>query len=99
MAQKVYKVFLAKMSEAWHQLSQEEQEDLMAKVLEAREKAGGKGMLLCNSAWSSEQWPFFGVEEFPDVEAVQRHTELLEAFNWSRYVDSMTVLGTEWVQS
>ena len=99
MAQKVYKLFLGKMSEAWHQLSQEEQEGLLARVFEAREQAGGKAMLLCNSAWSSEQWPFFGIEEFPDTAAVQRFTELLEEFNWGRYVDSMTLLGTEWPSS
>ena len=99
MAQKVYKLFLGKWSEAWHQLSQEEQESLLAKVLAAVEKAGGKGMIVCDSAWSSEQWPFFGIEEFPDTESVQKHTALLQELNWSRYVDSMTLLGTEMDQS
>ncbi len=35
MAQPVYKLFLGKMSEAWHQLSQEEQSNLLTKVNEA----------------------------------------------------------------
>ena len=96
MAKAVYKLFLARPTEAWHQLSQQEQEDLFAKVNKALEDVGGTRTILCNSAWSSERWTFFGVEEFPSIEAQQRHTELLSEFNWGRYLDSLTVLGTEW---
>jgi len=96
MTQTVYKVFLGKMSEAWHQLSQEEQEGLMAKIDDVLEKVGGKRIVVCNSGWSSERWPFFGVEEFPDIDAVLRHSELLDELNWGRYLESLTVLGTEW---
>ena len=95
MAQPIYKVFLAKSSEAWHQLSPDEQKNLLARVGEALEKVGGKSVVTCNSGWCSEQWPFWGVEQFPDIEAVQKHATLLEGLNWFRYVESMTVLGTE----
>ena len=99
MAQSIYKAFLAEPLEAWYQLSQEEQASLLAKDNAAREKAGGKTVVLCNSSWSSEQWQFFGVEEFPDIEAIQKHTALLNELNWFRYFESMTVLGTEWQPS
>lgn len=92
----IYKLFRARFTEAWHQLSQEEQESLTAKVIEAVEKAGGKSLVLCDSMWASEEWHYFGVEEFPDIEAVQRHAELLNELNWLRYVESSTVLGTKW---
>lgn len=46
--------------------------------------------------WSAEQWALFGVEEFPDIEAVQRHTELLFALEWSRYMKGVSMLGTQW---
>ena len=95
----IYKVFLGKPTEAWYQLSQEEQNSLMAKVGEALEKAGGKPVVLCDCSWSAEQWQFFGVEMYPDIEAVQKATELQNEFNWLRYVDSMAVLGTEWPTS
>jgi hypothetical protein len=77
-------------------LSKEEQESLLTKVSEAREKAGGKLVIFCNSSWASENWQYFGVEEFPDIEAVQKHTELLNELNLMMYVDSSSVLGTEW---
>jgi len=95
MAQAIYHLFLVKPNEAWHQLSREEQDNLFAKVNEARAQVGGKEILTCNSGWASEQWPFWGVEQFPDIEAVQKHHELLSAFNWFRYGESMTLLGTE----
>jgi len=38
----------------------------------------------------------FGVEEFPDIEAVQKLAEMHDELNWHRYVEVMSVLGTEW---
>jgi hypothetical protein len=42
MAGSIYKAWWGKLTAAWYQLSKEEQESLLAKVSEAREKAGGK---------------------------------------------------------
>ena len=95
MGKPIYKVFLGRPTEAMYQLSQEEQNSLMAKVSETLEKVGGKPVVVCDSSWASEQWLFFGVEVYPDIEAVQKSTELLNELNWFRYVESITVLGTE----
>ncbi len=95
MAKPIYKLFLGRLTEAWYQLSQEEQNSLFAKDAEALEKVGGKSVLVCDSSWASEQWPFFGVEVYPDIEAVQKYAELQNELNWFRYMESMTVLGTE----
>lgn len=51
-------------------------------------------MLICNSAWNSEQWLYWGVEEFPSIEAVQEFARCLMDLNWFRYVDSEILLGT-----
>jgi hypothetical protein len=96
MAGSIYKVFLLKSTEAWYQLSEEEQTSLLAKVNEALEKVGGKTVVLCNSSWSSEQFQFFGVEEFPNIEAIQKQSALHNELNWLRYIESVSVLGTEW---
>jgi hypothetical protein len=40
-------------------------------------------------------WSAFGVEAFPDIEAVQKYTALLNEFNWFRYSESITLLGSE----
>ena len=99
MAGPIYKLFLVKPEEAWYPLSEEEQADLFAKVAASLEKAGGKTVISCDTSWSSEQWPFFGVEEYPDIEAVQKHAEELQKLNWFRYCESMTFLGTKWEAS
>jgi hypothetical protein len=93
----VYKLWQGRFTEAWHQLPEEEQQRLLARVQQALNTAGGKALVICSAAWSNERWPFFGVEEFPDLEAVQRHTQILIDLNWARYIESRTTLGTQFV--
>ena len=94
MAQPVYKLWLFRFTEAWYQLSPEEQQRLLARDEEALAQVGGRSVITCACAWAGEQWQVFGVEEFPDIEAVQQHSQLLAALNWYRYTESMTTLGT-----
>ena len=95
MGQPIYKFFVARFSEAWYQLSQAEQESFEVKLDDALEKVGAKKLLLCDTNWSSDQWAFAGIEEFPNIEAVQNYTVFLNEFNWFRYVESMNILGTK----
>ena len=99
MAGPIYKLFLVKFKEAWYQLSEEERSSLVARRREASQKVGAKGILLCASTWSNEQWTAFGVQEFPDIEAVQKLSALHQELEWFRYVESFTILGTEWPSS
>lgn len=94
MAQPIYKLFQARFTEAWHQLPEEEQRRLLTQVDEALAQVGAKRVVLCESAWANEQWAGFGVEEFPDIEAVQQYSQLLTKLNWYRYLESITTLGT-----
>jgi hypothetical protein len=93
MAEPIYKLFMGRFLEAWYQLSQEEQNSLVAKLNEALEKVGGKRPILCDSSWSSDQWLFGGIEEFPNIEAVQKYSAALKELNWFRYCG--VVLGTK----
>lgn len=95
MSGPIYKLFLFRNTEAYYQASEEERNEFLGKLKTAFEKAGGKRLVTCNSSWSSEQWPVFGVEMFPDIEAVQQYSEALNELNMPRYVESMSVLGTE----
>jgi hypothetical protein len=87
-------LFQARWTEAWYQLSNEEQQQMLARVGGVLEQVGGKTTLMCNSAWANEEFLFFGVEEYPDIEAAQRHAALLADLNWYRYVESKSMLGT-----
>jgi hypothetical protein len=91
----IYKFWQAKFTEAWYQLSTEERNQRLAKVGAVLEQVGGKALIICDSSWSNEQWRAFGVEEFPDIEAVQKHTQLLNELEWDRYLDGPSTLGTK----
>ena len=90
----IYKTFRVGGKEAWYQLSKEQQDTMFAKVEEARKSVGGKALMICDSSWNSERWLFWGVEEFPSLEAVQEFTRCLTELNWFRYVESDILLGT-----
>lgn len=97
MSQKIYKMFRTKSArEAWYQLSEEEQKELLAKVNNALEQVGGKRIVMCAATWANDSLIGFGVEEFPDIDAIQRHMQLLMELNLFRYFDSESTLGTEW---
>jgi hypothetical protein len=99
MAGPIYKLWMFKYTEAFHQLSEEEQKGMVAKLQAAYEKVGGKQTIACVSRWSTERWQAFGLDEFPDIEAVQKFQELLDEYDHFRYVESVSMLGTKWEPS
>ncbi len=99
MAGTIYKVWFAKYKEPWYKLSADEQKKLGAQVEESLKQVGGERIQACISIWSNEQWLGWGVEKYPDIEAVQKHAMNLYNFQWFEYVESMTYLGTEMPQT
>lgn len=95
MAKPIYKLFMFRNTEAYYQASQAERDEVLGKLDAAFQKVGGKRIVTCDSSWSSEEWPVFGVEQFPNIEAVQEYTRALQELNLARYLVSMTILGTE----
>jgi hypothetical protein len=93
MARPIYKLWQARFTEAWYQLSPEEQKQRMAQVMAAGEQCGGRAVAYCDCAWATEEWTGFGVVEFPDAEAAQHHAQLLTDLQWFRYIESRTTLG------
>jgi hypothetical protein len=57
MAQPIYKLWQVRVTEAFQQLSQEEQQRHLALTVEALNTAGGKAVVTCFAAWSNERWP------------------------------------------
>jgi hypothetical protein len=92
----VYKLYLATPRPNWYKLSKDEQEKILAKLRVLIEKAGGKSIVQCFSGWSNEQYAFFGLEEFPDVESVQKYSDLMAEINHPfEYFQSLSILGTK----
>ena len=96
MSKPVYLYFcMLGFTEAWYQLSKEEQDNLFLKVADIDKRAGAKVLIMCNSRWADEATVAWGVEEFPDMDAYQKTVEESEKLNWNRYVSSKTILGTK----
>ena len=95
MAQPIYKVWFAKSKDPWYTLTTEEQNKLMAKSVESLKQVGAESITVCDAVWASEEWMRWGVEKYPDIEAVQKHADNLFNMNWFEYVESKIHLGTE----
>jgi len=87
--------FRARRKEAWYKLTKEEQDRFFERVKETLTQVGATSVVMCNSGWASDKWEDFGIEEYPNIEAVQKRTELFNAFDLFRYVESEILLGTE----
>jgi len=98
MAQPIYKVWLMKYKEPWYKLTTEEQNKLNEQNQESLKQVGGESIMMCMSVWASEEWLGWGVEKYPNIEAVQKHTENLFNLNWFEYIESNTYLGVEMPQ-
>jgi len=99
MAGPIYKLWMFRYTDAWYQLSEEEQKSYFNRLQAAWKKVGGKMLMACESTWASEQWTMFGIDEFPDIEAVLKFTELLKEHDHFRYIESVSLLGTKWEPS
>lgn len=95
MTQPIYKIYMSRPTPAWYQLPPEEQAKLSAALKEGFVKFGGKNVIFCDSGWATEQYQFFGVDEFPDIEALQKFHAFQNQINWYRYMDGITTLGTK----
>ena len=91
----IYKIYLNRFRDAWYTLSDEERNGFIEKHNKAFAELGIKDTVFCDTSWSTEQWDFGGVAEFPNLQAVMQLRKLQDEWGWHRYVDAMVVLGTK----
>jgi len=97
MAEKkpIIRIMFTKIKPAFFELSEEEQQEFMRKDREKMEELGYKLHFMLDCSWSTEEWQFIGIEEWPDMEAIKKiekfHEEELEV---SKYGEYKTYLGT-----
>lgn len=96
--QPIVKVWFSKPKDAWHCLSEKEQKDFFKReqemAKELRVKFGIKTINTSKCLWSNEEWFEFGIEEFPNIEAVQEYSEQLSKLGMYRYFEAKVLLGT-----
>jgi hypothetical protein len=96
MSKPIYKLFVSRKLDTWYKLSPYDQQQLIRKLDEAFERAGGKRPILLNTSWHSDRWHVSGVEEFPDIESVENYMNELKEMGWSRFCESKNILGTDY---
>jgi hypothetical protein len=82
-------------TEAWHQLTKQEQDDLWSRVQEVDRRAGAVWHIACDSRWADESLLDWVVIEYPDFDSYRQKVAELEELNWYRYWSCKTVLGTK----
>jgi hypothetical protein len=96
MSEPIYLLVLGKgWTEAWYQLSEDEQKALWARVQEIDRRAGATWKIDCDSRWADEEIFVWGVIEYPSMEAYRQKVAELEKLNWWRYFATKTILGTK----
>ena len=95
MAGPVYTLGMGKFTEAYYQLSEEERESFFAKVRAFAEQ-DGQERIFTGVATIPGDWDFFGVEEYPDLEALHKHQQHMIELGLPRYLKSMNIVATKW---
>jgi len=94
----IYQIFVSNNSIAanlaWKALSEEERKALEEKERATQEAVGAKDIVFCDSAWADESHPWWGVTQFPDLQARIEHTRMLREIGWLDHFDAFTLLGT-----
>lgn len=92
---KIIRILFAKVKESFLKLTEEEQQEFMRKDREKLEELGYKLHFMLDCSWSTDEWQYSAIEEWPSMEAIKKiekfHEETLEL---SKYVEYKTYLGT-----
>jgi hypothetical protein len=97
MAEKkpIIRLMFAKVKEAFYELSEKEQMEFMVKDRKNWEELGCNVLMMIDCRWSTEEWNYIGVEEWPNIEALEKRAKFeFEELQKFRYAESKTYLGT-----
>jgi hypothetical protein len=95
MAERIVKLCLIRgFTEAYYQLSEEEQKKLWDKIGEGLNKVGSKMIgPYYNCRWSNDKYASFFLLEYPDTDAAIAETANADEAGLFRYIVSETILG------
>jgi hypothetical protein len=79
---------------AWKALSEDEKKALQDQERASEEAVGAKVIVFCESAWANEAHPWWGMLQFPDLQARIEHTRTLQRIGWLDITDAFSLLGT-----
>ena len=98
MAALVYKrVRSHQWTEVWEQLAPTERDAFLTKLDQILKMSGGKRYVLLayDTAQALQEWNTFGIEIFPDMQALHKHENLLNQLEFTKYVQTDSITGEE----
>lgn len=94
--EKIYKLVVPKGSGGrWNQLPEADQKSLWEKAESRFKDVGAERILWVDSSWSSEEYPGYFIEVYPNVEALQKFTAYLNELKFLQYFNVITIIGTQ----
>ncbi len=102
----VYRVYFSRVRPAQPQIQnmllsegspfteQDELSQLYELSNESLLRAGAKPLLSAYARWNNEEWDYFGIERFPNLQALIGHSQLLSTNGWYRHIQARSYLGT-----
>ena len=94
MGERVIYLYLASLNESWYELSEQEQDAMLADVNESLDAVGGRRIVSARCEWSTPDFQFFGVEEYPGIGALREHMERQREIGFTDYLEETYVVGT-----
>ena len=90
----VYRVYFSRLTPEGMKLTLTELQELSNRSAEASRENGGRAICSAYMRWNNEEWEYFGVERYPNMEAVVRYSQHLTVSGWYRYWSARSFLGT-----
>ncbi|UCD93206.1 MAG: hypothetical protein JSV43_04740 [Methanobacteriota archaeon] len=90
----IIRLMFAKVKEAFFDLSDEEKMEFMRKDRGNLDELGCKFEMI-DLRWSTEEWQFVGIEEWPSIEALEKRAKFeKEELQGFRFAEMKTYVGT-----
>ncbi len=88
----IYKLWLARLTQAAYAYSAEQQQAKMEQSQAYMKEVGGKVIAYC-TCFSDERYQYFGIERYPNLEAVQEYNRCLREMDWFNLIEAEVLLG------
>lgn len=91
----IARLFFAKIKPAFINLSDEEKMTFMNKDRKNLDELGMTAISMIDCSWSTDEWDYIGVEQWPDNESIQKREKFEnEELELAKYVEHKIYLGT-----
>lgn len=89
----IYRAYLSRLTPYGHTLSQETIDQAGRRAMQKAHENGGVALASAYTRWNNETWAYFGIERYPDMEAVVRYSQFLSTSDWYGVWEARSFLG------